>query len=96
MQGGADRLLGAEKRSWAVVTGGSDGIGLAMCKDMAKQGFNICIIARNEAKINEKLAEVRRECGLEGDAEFKTMAIVADFVKMRTIEEYKSTIAAKL
>ena len=34
--------------TWAVVTGGSDGIGLAMCKKLCNEGFNICIIARNE------------------------------------------------
>jgi 17beta-estradiol 17-dehydrogenase / very-long-chain 3-oxoacyl-CoA reductase len=37
--------------SWAVVTGGSDGIGEQFCKDLANQGFNICVIARNEEKI---------------------------------------------
>jgi short-subunit dehydrogenase len=45
------------------VTGGSDGIGLQYCKDLAKQGFNICIIARNEQKMKEKLEEIKRECG---------------------------------
>jgi len=34
--------------SWAVVTGGSDGIGLAMCKKLANEGFNILIVARNQ------------------------------------------------
>lgn len=33
--------------SWVVVTGGSDGIGLEICHQMAAKGFNICIIARN-------------------------------------------------
>ena len=33
--------------SVAVVTGGSDGIGLAMCYYLASQGFNICIVARD-------------------------------------------------
>jgi 17beta-estradiol 17-dehydrogenase / very-long-chain 3-oxoacyl-CoA reductase len=42
--------------SWAVVTGGSDGIGEQFCYDLAKQGFNICIIARNEEKMKAKLA----------------------------------------
>ena len=44
-----------KKGSWAVVTGGSDGIGLAMCKQLGNQGFNICIISRNEKKMIEKL-----------------------------------------
>lgn len=37
-----------ENGSWAVVTGASDGIGLAMCKKLAREGFNICMVARNE------------------------------------------------
>lgn len=47
-----------DHKSWAVVTGGSDGIGLEMCKNLARQGFNICIVARNEAKMKEKLSEI--------------------------------------
>lgn len=82
-------------RSWAVVTGGSDGIGLAMCKNLAKQGFNVCIVSRDETKINDKLDEIKKECR-PGDASFRTMSIVADFLKMRTLEEYRSTIATKL
>lgn len=34
------------KDSWVVVTGGSDGIGLEICHQMAAQGFNVCIISR--------------------------------------------------
>ncbi len=33
--------------SWALITGGSDGIGLGFAQELAKLGFNICIIARN-------------------------------------------------
>ena len=40
------------ERSWAVVTGGSDGIGLAMAKELAVESlFNICIVGRNESKM---------------------------------------------
>ena len=41
--------------SWAVVTGGSDGIGLAISKKLAREGFNICIVSRTQSKIEEKL-----------------------------------------
>ena len=44
------------KKSWVVVTGGSDGFGYEICKKLAAKGFNICIIARNEQKMKEKLA----------------------------------------
>lgn len=81
--------------SWAVVTGGSDGIGLGMCKKLASEGFNICIISRTESKINDKLEEIRKECR-DGDTSFKTLCIVADFCKLRTLDEYKTEIADKL
>ena len=65
----------AGKDSYAVITGGSDGIGLEICHQMAALGFNICIIARNKEKIEEKLKEIEKK--FEG--KIKTMAIVADF-----------------
>ena len=40
------------KGSWVVVTGGSDGIGLAIAKRFAQKGFNLCLIARSEEKLN--------------------------------------------
>jgi len=43
------------QKTWAVVTGGSDGIGLGICKKLAKEGFNICIVARTLSKMEDKL-----------------------------------------
>ena len=43
--------------SWAIVTGASDGIGLAYCHLLAKQGFNILLISRSE----EKLKDVQKQ-----------------------------------
>ena len=51
---------GQRNKFWAVVTGGSDGIGLAMCKRLAKDGFNICMVARNEEKMQQKLGEIKK------------------------------------
>lgn len=39
------------KKSWAVVTGGSDGIGEEFCKELARRGFNICMVGRNTKKM---------------------------------------------
>jgi short-subunit dehydrogenase len=30
-----------------------------MCKKLANEGFNICIVARNEEKMKEKLVEIK-------------------------------------
>ena len=35
------------KKEWALIIGGSTGLGLATAKKLAKHGMNICIIHRN-------------------------------------------------
>lgn len=37
---------------WALVTGSTDGIGLAMVKELAKRGLSIIVVGRNEEKLN--------------------------------------------
>ena len=44
--------------SWAVVTGSTDGIGKACAKHLARQGFNIVLIARNLEKLNATAKEL--------------------------------------
>lgn len=39
---------GVKEGKWAVVTGGTDGIGLGFCEVLCKLGWNMCIISRNE------------------------------------------------
>ena len=69
------------KECWAVITGGSDGIGLAMAHNLAAQGFNICIVARNEQKMKDCLADITKKVSPAFPG-FKTMYIVADFGKI--------------
>lgn len=38
---------------YAVVTGGSDGIGLAIAKAFVKEGAHVCIVGRNQLKLQE-------------------------------------------
>jgi 17beta-estradiol 17-dehydrogenase / very-long-chain 3-oxoacyl-CoA reductase len=47
------------KRSWAVITGGSDGIGLGFCEELAELGFNICMVARNREKMEAALVRIK-------------------------------------
>ena len=70
------------KDSFVVVTGGSDGCGLEICNQLADQGANICIIARNEEKIKEKLNQIQKK-GV------KTSYFVADFAEMNSYEDYE-------
>ena len=40
------------KDSWAIVTGGTDGIGKGFAFELSKRGFNVLIIARNPEKLS--------------------------------------------
>jgi len=74
----------SSERSWAVITGGSDGIGFEMALKLAKNNrFNICIISRNEDKMKTKLKEIE-----EAAPGVKTMYVVADFSVMTKISDY--------
>ncbi len=65
-------------KAWAIVTGGSSGIGLAYAKQLAKAGFNLLLIARDEDKLKEKRAEIEKE-SLTIPVEIQTLAF--DFAK---------------
>jgi hypothetical protein len=41
------------KRSWAVVTGATDGIGLGFCEVFTTLGFNVVLISRNPEKLKK-------------------------------------------
>lgn len=46
------------KGGWAVVTGGSDGIGKAIALALASHGFNIVIISRSIEKLQKAAKEI--------------------------------------
>ena len=50
---------------FALVTGGSKGIGFEMARELAKRNFNIIIIARSEAELNAAGAKLKSEFGVE-------------------------------
>lgn len=46
--------------NWAVITGGSEGIGFSMAIDLARRGFNVAIIALDEPRLLDAAAYIRR------------------------------------
>jgi len=88
-------MVKSSGKTWALVTGGSDGIGLGLCKKLANDGFNICMVSRNEEKMKQKCEEIKKECRPNDDS-FETMTVVADFSKLFTIEDYRTAITEKV
>jgi len=51
------------KGKYVVITGATSGIGLAAAKELASRGANLGIVARNRAKANEVMAQLRAIAG---------------------------------
>lgn len=60
---------------WAVITGGTDGIGKQYALELARRGINIIIISRNPDKLRAVAKEIEKEHSV------KTKVVVADFSK---------------
>jgi 17beta-estradiol 17-dehydrogenase / very-long-chain 3-oxoacyl-CoA reductase len=60
--------------SWALVTGGSDGIGRALAVELGRRGFNVIVAARTKSKLDNVAAEV-----LAVNPKVRVEAIVFDF-----------------
>ena len=67
------------------MTGGSDGIGYAICQKLAREGFNICIIARNEDKMKSKLSDIQSLLKKE-NKQILTKYVVSEFDKINKID----------
>ena len=49
----------------ALVTGASDGIGLECCQILASHGYNLILVARREAKLNELARDLNQSHGIQ-------------------------------
>ena len=47
--------------SWAVVTGASDGIGKGFAIVLARNGFSVCLVARNPEKLERVKASIQKQ-----------------------------------
>ena len=62
--------------SWAVVTGATDGIGLALAKEIAKKGVNVVLVSRSADKLKAAEKEIK-----EKSPGVQTKTIPFDFSK---------------
>jgi len=59
---------------WALITGATAGIGESFARLLASKGFNIVLVARDEARLHERSAALQEKYGIE------TFVLVADLV----------------
>lgn len=52
------KRFGAKKGAWAVVTGASDGIGKEFSFQLARAGFNVLLVARNQQLLASTALEI--------------------------------------
>jgi 3-dehydrosphinganine reductase len=71
-------------RQHAIITGGSSGIGKATAILLAKEGYNISIIARNQDTLETAKAEI---AAVRVDSEQRIICISADVSKQAQIEQ---------
>eukprot|EP00742_Colponemidia_sp_Colp-10_P004694 GILJ01005006.1.p2 GENE.GILJ01005006.1~~GILJ01005006.1.p2 ORF type:complete len:315 (+),score=57.09 GILJ01005006.1:52-996(+) len=75
---------------WAVVTGSTDGIGLAYADEFAKNGMNLVLLSRSEEKLQATSAELKKKYPA---VEVQHLAV--DFSKFKgdVVEKVKSLVS---
>jgi 17beta-estradiol 17-dehydrogenase / very-long-chain 3-oxoacyl-CoA reductase len=79
----------AKKDSWALVTGASEGIGAEFCRQLARNGFNIVMVARTKQKLIKVSEELKKY-------KVQVMTIQADFTDNANMEYYEEEIVEKI
>lgn len=70
---------------WALVTGATAGIGESFTRLLASKGFNIALVARDEARLHERAAGLRENYGVQ------TFVLPADLATVEgcaSVEQY--------
>jgi uncharacterized protein len=70
---------------WALVTGATAGIGESFTRMLASKGFNIALVARDEARLHERAAGLREKYGVQT---FVLPADLATDLGCASVEDY--------
>ncbi|XP_047631901.1 very-long-chain 3-oxoacyl-CoA reductase [Phacochoerus africanus] len=72
---------------WAVVTGGTDGIGKSYAEELAKRGMKIVLISRSQDKLDQVSSEISEKFKVE------TKTIAVDFTSEDIYDKIKASLA---
>jgi len=73
------------KGKWAIICGGSKGIGKATAKEIVQLGGNVCIVARNTATLEEATQEINALKATEDQTVEKISCDTTDIVKLEPL-----------
>jgi len=68
--------------SYALVTGGTSGIGAEFCSQLAEKGLNIVLVARRQNLLDEKAAELRQKYNIDVKTIQADLTLQADIQKV--------------
>lgn len=74
---------------WALVAGGSRGLGAAFADEIARRGVNLLLVARHAEPLEQTAARLRRERAVE------VVPIAADLADLATIDQVASAASAR-
>jgi 17beta-estradiol 17-dehydrogenase / very-long-chain 3-oxoacyl-CoA reductase len=72
---GTPKNLTKKYGKWAVVTGATDGIGLAMAKSFADKGMNVALIARSADKLEDCVKTLKSKFTNPASRKFETLTV---------------------
>ena len=75
-------------KKWALVTGASSGIGESFTRLLAAEGFNLVLVARDEARLNERAAGLKEKYGAD------SIVLVADLATESGCSKVEEFIAS--
>ena len=89
LKGGNAMDLGLHDKH-AIVTGGSRGIGKAIARELAREGVDVAIVARNKAELEATARE------LAGETNRRILALAADVTHKDQVERIVAEAAREL
>ncbi|KAL2806236.1 very-long-chain 3-oxoacyl-CoA reductase [Daubentonia madagascariensis] len=84
---GNEAGVGPGLGEWAVVTGGTDGIGKSYAEELAKRGMKVVLISRSQDKLNQVSSEIKEKFKVE------TRTIAVDFTSEDIYDKIKTGLA---